>query len=236
MKAGAEARRFRAEAIVTPLREGVWGSSIVKIFDGATEIGQYERNYPSFAAQTFEPFELGGAWYALYSRDYTATRVMSLPECRDLGGEEPNSGGFCPVELYVPRYKLVTMTNRATGEESQHHYFESYAEGRSGHVVGNGPFDFNYGPWLSLDTGFVAGCVWGDDNSWKLQVIDLTRAAEGIIVRSERFGYLELVDGLKLADAVRLDSFLPHWQFRLTISRRERRDMATGAVIDPFDE
>ena len=50
--------------------------------------------------------------------------------------------------------------------------------------------------------GFVAGCVWGDDSSWKLQYLDLSRAAEGIVRREERFGYLELPAGRPLAELV----------------------------------
>jgi len=63
-----EARRFHAK--VSPLpssRPGVSASSLIKILDGETEVGSYERNYPNFGEQTFEPFELNGAWYALYS-------------------------------------------------------------------------------------------------------------------------------------------------------------------------
>jgi hypothetical protein len=90
MKAGLGARRFRDEAVVEPHRAGVWGSSVVKIFDGDTHVGEYRRNHPGWAKETFEPFEINGAWYALYSRDYTSTRVMSLPDCSDLGGEKPD--------------------------------------------------------------------------------------------------------------------------------------------------
>ena len=46
--------------------------------------------------------------------------------------------------------------------------------------------------WPVGDFGFVWGGVWGDDSSWKLQYLDLSRVQEGIIVRDERFGYLEL--------------------------------------------
>lgn len=93
----------------------------------------------------------------------------------------------------------------------------------------------SYGPWCSLDVGFVAGCVWGDDSSWKLEVFDLQRAAEGVISRSARFGYLELANKMPLAEAVLLDSFPPHWDLRATIIREERRDVRTGALIDPYE-
>jgi hypothetical protein len=35
--------------------------------------------------------------------------------------------------------------------------------------------------------------VWGDDDSWKVQFLDLTDVRSGVIRRDERFGYVELV-------------------------------------------
>lgn len=65
------------------------------------QVGVYKRNYGAFY-NTFWAFPLRGKWFALYSSDYTATRVMSLPDCKDIGGEKPDSFGFCPVDLFVP--------------------------------------------------------------------------------------------------------------------------------------
>lgn len=78
-----------------------WDSYLVSVLKDGEEIGTYERNY-SIVKGTFFPFCQDNEWYALYSKDYTATRVMKLPECKDLGGEERDSFGFCPVEYYVP--------------------------------------------------------------------------------------------------------------------------------------
>ena len=66
-----------------------------------TKIGEYLRNYSSFY-NTFHPFVQNGKEYALYSKDYTATRVMELPSCQDIAGEDRNSFGFCPIDFYVP--------------------------------------------------------------------------------------------------------------------------------------
>jgi hypothetical protein len=229
-----QARRFHAKATVIPSpNPETWAHSIVRIFDRDVEIGGYERNHPSFAEETFEAFEADGTWYALYARDYTSTRLMTLPDCQDIGGEEPNEAGFCPVEFFVPRYRKVVMKVHATGYEMEHWWFES--EGEEGVNGARGGYDFAYGPWLSLDVGFVAGCHWGDDNTWKLQVIDLSRAAEGILSRSARFGHLE-IGKMPLAEAVRLDRFMPHWELRATIIRQERRDVRTGELINPYDE
>ena len=65
------------------------------------KIGSYTRTYP-ILFDTFMPFYQNGGVYALYSANYTTTRVMRLPSCEDIGGEEPSSGGFCPSEYYVP--------------------------------------------------------------------------------------------------------------------------------------
>lgn len=46
--------------------------------------------------------------------------------------------------------------------------------------------------WPAGDFGFVWGCYWGDDSSWKVQYLDLSRIEEGMISRDERFGYVEL--------------------------------------------
>jgi hypothetical protein len=40
--------------------------------------------------------------------------------------------------------------------------------------------------------GFVWGCLWGDDSSWKVQYLDLSDIRHGQIRREERFGYLRL--------------------------------------------
>jgi hypothetical protein len=159
----SERDRYTARASRTS-GDGDWPRHRVEILRDGRAIGSYPRNYGLMTS--FHPF-MGpdGGLYALYSSHYTATRVMSLPDCRDLGGEDQSSLGFCPVEYFVP-----------------------------------------YNPPLGLDGsfGFVAGCVWGDDSSWKVQFLDLSRVADGVLVRDDRFGYLELEDGVRLADAVDL--------------------------------
>lgn len=64
------------------------------------------------------------------------------------------------------------------------------------------PFD----PARGLDgtIGFVAGCIWGDDSSWKVRFVDLLRVTEGRLAVDERFGYLELPDDRSLEQAIDL--------------------------------
>src|SRR5579863_2747108 len=88
-------------------RPGTWSGIRVGVFrvegEAEEQIGEYDRNYPNLF-RTFYPFQKDGRDYALYSPDYAVTRVMTLPSCQDIGGEEPNSYGFCPVDYYVPSY------------------------------------------------------------------------------------------------------------------------------------
>ena len=225
-------RKYHAKATVKPNKPG-WDYSVVTIFDGASEIGSYERNFRNYGEETFEPFEMDGAWYALYSRDYTCTRIMSLPDCRDLGGEEPLAHGFCPVELYVPRYKSVVTINK-NGQHSESWKFEEEGEKYDRDNTDAFGNPITVGSWQSLGIGFVAGCLWGDDSSWKLEVFDLSHAREGTLVRSARFGHLQLVDGLPLSKAVRLHRHLPA-PLRANILQQQEWDVTSGALIDPYE-
>ena len=39
-----------------------------------------------------------------------------------------------------------------------------------------------------------------------------------------------------LSTAIEFDRSPPHWDVRMTLIREERRDVATGALIYPYDE
>lgn len=231
-KAGKPARPFWARE---EYREGppdYMGTAIVRIFSDDGEIGQYERNYPSFGERTFEPFELDGRWYALYSRDYTATRIMSLPDCRDLGGEEPASDGFCPVEYFVPRYRPTSTKILRSDRVVETWDFESWGERKPGERSSD--TEITRGAWQCLKLGFVADCVWGDDSSWKLEAIDLSMAQQGIIKRDARFGYFEIAASLPLASVVQLSWEAPDRPLKATFLREEKRDLETGKRVDPY--
>lgn len=161
---------------------------------GSTKVGEYARNY-SAMYHTFHPFQQEGKWFALYSRDYTATRIMELPSCRDLGGEEPHSHGFCPVDYYVPyQNERVIAANQC------------------------GRF------------GFVSGCVWGDDSSWKIQFLDLSNISSGVIVRKEMFGYLAMPRGThRLSECVSLTSFYPPDTPVIALTAEISFNVVTGA-------
>lgn len=93
----------------------VWG---LKGKNKWVSLGSYTRNYSHFF-NTFFPFVNMGQHYALYSYNYTATRVMKLPECVDIGGEEFTPNGFCPTGYYVPCPEL-DVDFKEVGLDGQH--------------------------------------------------------------------------------------------------------------------
>jgi hypothetical protein len=174
-------------------RPGTWNSLIVSVHErGEVEkkIGEYVRTYSSFF-NTFCPFSRGGKDFALYSADYTCTRIMELPSCKDIGGEEPHAQGFCPTDFYVPPFRKVQSHGTTLWLAGDACFSQGATE----------PVDY-------CDFGFVAGCHWGDDNTWKIQYLDLSRAPEGIISRDERFGYIHLPSNMSLKDVIDLE----HWE------------------------
>jgi hypothetical protein len=157
--------------------KGYWNYLKIGIFElledeTEKQIGEYTRNYSTLYS-TFHAFKKGDKWYALYSPDYTSTRVMSLPDCKDLGGEDRHGFGFCPTGFYVPwddwSVKEV-FENEDEDEES------------GGYSVKLEPGSF----------GFVCGCIWGDDHGWKIQYLDLSNVGKGEIKRDDRFGYITM--------------------------------------------
>lgn len=182
---------------------GVWKTARVHIFElvgtDVRQIGSYDRNHAGWCGSTFAPFTQDGNWYALYAPDYTATRVMALPSCRDLGGEEHHTNGFCPVDYYVPHDEPAVVKAGDGGR-----------------------------------FGFVAGCIWGDDSSWKIQFLDLSGVSSGVLVRKEMFGYIEMPrDDSRLVDYISLSEYSKEFP-RVEITARIAFDLAQGTRVDPF--
>jgi hypothetical protein len=166
-------------------KEGCWSTVNVTVYKDGVQIGSYERGYPSYIAQTFCPFFLNGKWYALYSADYTCTRVALLENGRfeDWCGEQPSTWGFCPVELWVPQYYEDRYQTLGSTEWHSFYMFDDFecSDGEftkdakeSGKTIQFPPF------------GFVSGCIWGDDSSWKLRFIDLRGIEDKCIVISDK--------------------------------------------------
>ena len=160
-------------------RKGCWNSTKVEIFRcedcGKKKIGEYIRNYGSFGAKTFYPFRQDDKEFALISDNYTRTKVISLPYCKDVAEEPIDGFGFCPVEFYIPN-------------DDDEDVWAEVAE-------------------LNGQFGFVSGCVWGDDSSWKIRFLDLSNIQNGVIENDYRFGYIELPDDMSLREAISLDEY-----------------------------
>lgn len=204
---------------------GAWTGKKIQIFqiegDQETQIGEYQRDYPAFFL-TFFPFRINDKDLALYSPHYTGTRIMELPSCRDIGGEEPNAFGFCPVEYYVPGYVQCAS---------------SFTQGRSYRVNQPTPEQMKnaVGPLQFYEFGFVAGCIWGEDSSWKIQYLDLSQADKGILTREEKFGYIELPANVTLEQAIELVDFGhdpdEDYSYEIAIAVRTFFDMRTGKQV-----
>lgn len=182
-------KRFTVKTTEQPTRPGCWNCLLVEVFDGGVKVGEYQRNYPSLY-HTFLPFYKGDKCYALYSPKYMYTRIMSLPDCKDLGGEDadntPYKVHFCPTGYAVPFGEYCV--DAPTPEEP--HRFVKRA------------FDAEF--------GFVCGRIWGDDSSWKIQYLDLSEAQRGVVRRDDRLGYIELLNGADgLAAAIDLEDWEP---------------------------
>lgn len=222
--------------------KGYWNHTLVGVFLDGEKVGEYTRNYGEVGP--FCPFEHDGKWLALYSPHYMYTRVMSLPDCRDLGGEDaentPYEQHFCPLEYVVPSmyfrdnpskddppprlanhdserwakkvpfemngktYEAFYWPDNQEGKGHTHLKDEYLAERSRSHAA----YD-EWGerhPYVTKDArwGLVSGCAWGDDHSVKVEFLDLTEAARGVLKREQRFGYLELGAGCGLEEGFRV--------------------------------
>lgn len=168
----------------------------------------YQRNYPNMF-NTFEPFRQNKKLFALISSDYTATSVIDLKSGVIIASEEPDSLGFCPVGFYVPDWWDIHSGRTLPGT----HYWKDDDELPKG------------------DFGFVWGCEWGDDSSWKIQVLDLSKIQQGKITRDERFGYVELASHPKLEPKDFIKCYFRDGKCEIVIHRISRFDLDSGDYI-----
>jgi hypothetical protein len=203
---------YRLAVDAIPSHKGAWSTTKISIYSAdelsERKLGEYMRNYPGFGIETWFPFSRGPKDYALYSPDYTCTRIMELPSCRDIGGEDPHAHGFCPVELYVPEIKGY----KKLSDESGSYHFKEYKE--------------------PSNMAFVAGCFWGDDSSWKIQCFDISQVESGILHRDERFGYLALPEGLTLAQSISIRRDEEMGLLYAEMAVMQNYDLNTGKPVD----
>jgi hypothetical protein len=214
--------RYVIKTSPKPNKPGTWDSTIVQVYrrnfaSGVPEwICEYERNYAML--QTFEPFRQGNREFALISRCYTKTSVLDLTSGEVIAEEEddPPGSGFCPVGFYVPDWWDVN----------------------DGSIIPGSRLWNTDDEWPVGDFGFVWGCHWGDDSSWKVQFIDLSQVQQGIISRQERFGYVELATcGFKnpclTPDSIAIDESEP--PYFISLYREGGITNVTFAVEMVFD-
>jgi hypothetical protein len=164
-------RERYSAAVKSTTPPDAWPQVDVEIVEGDRVAASYHRNYGML--RTFEPFRQGQRDFALISPRYTATSVVDLASGGIIAGEEPAADGFCPAGFYVPDWWDV---HSGIPDE---------------YLPGSLTWSEDY-EWPTGEFGFVWGCVWGDDNSWKVQYLDLSGIQDGVLRRDDRFGYLEL--------------------------------------------
>ena len=178
--------------------EGYWSYILCEIYKGEEKIGEYTRHYPSYSKETFYAFSFKGKDYALYSSNYTQIQLMSLPDCKEIILKEEckkQMANFCPTELYVPMW--ANTTYEYDGEKSNiQQWINTLKKDK------DDDYDYEYG---YCHLALATGCVWGDDTSWKLMLIDLRKIDEGemwfINNKFERkWLYEEFPDSCKLED------------------------------------
>lgn len=195
----------KVSEVETP--EGTWNTLHVDIIDDSGRaVASYDRNHSNLY-RTFEPFRQGDRTFALISPDYTATSVIDLSSGAIVAAEKPSATGFCPAGFYVPDWWDVHDGSVLPGSMDWDADLEA--------PVG--------------DFGFVWGCVWGDDSSWKVQYLDLSEVQRGKIRREERFGYLELAVNLELNASEFIQCSFYQGRPSVTFSTPVSYDLETGA-------
>ena len=205
-----------------------WDSTKISIYRNDNLIGEYIRNYDSRGFETFYPFQVDNEWYALYSANYTATRVMKLHEnsIEDWCGEDTKSNGFCPAEFYVPRCVHIHQVFELAGvmdgidvyyADCDYEYTDLKKEFQNPDFV-----KFEY-----CNFGLVGGCVWGDDSSIKIRYIDLSKISDKILNITEKFGYWEMPSDLSLKKCISMDDWEPGHDW-IILTKAEHINLVTN--------
>lgn len=198
------------------------------------EVCQYQRNYAMLS--TFEPFRQlrDGQWkyYALISREYVRLDVLDLQTGEVIATEQPSEKTLKAARDYLEKYPRTDTTPEQWATTWGFCPTEFFVpDWLDDHDPDMGPSD-SY--WDESDErvtgefGVYSGCVWGDDSSWKLQYVDLSRISEGVVATDDRFGYIELPAAVKIRDAVR---YVPETD-RFAIAMEVYADRSDGGVLD----
>lgn len=203
--------RYRVETARVSNGPGHWDSCVGTVLDTAYQkprvVATVTRDYPNFP---YEPFRQGDRDYMLVAPHHTGTSVLDLATGEIVAAEPVAAGGFCPVGFHVPDWWDVHDGSILPGSQ----YWQPEYEQPSGLY------------------GFVWGCVWGDDSSWKVQHLDLSRVADGVLQRDDRYGYVPLATNSSTPP-----DFIDVWSDDRTVTfsvlRSYRRD---GTLLDPVED
>lgn len=109
---------------------------------------------------------------------------------------------FCPFVQDGKDYALYSYSYGHTAVMELPSCKMVCEEVRSPTVQGFCPTDFLVPDGYNGQFGFVAGCIWGDDTSWKIEYLDLSQISKGTITREHKFGYIALPRHHDLKDVI----------------------------------
>lgn len=205
---------FHVNVSTVETSEKHWNQTRVEIFKSDKnliqhKIGEYIRNYHihSMARDTFKPFRKNGKWYALYSANYTAPRIMDLDTGEDIGGMENDSGAMCAVEFYIPTYfcynEFSIINNRKEHWIFPNNPGDDLEEQLDDFRTSENAYTWGYYPFA-----FMSGCIWGDDGSYNVELLDLREADKGIIKLDNRLNYMDLPRSYWSSDKIKLKDMI----------------------------
>ncbi len=178
---------YKIETVTRKSNPGCWDVIDITIKKDEEVVFEVTRRYSTMAEETTKFFELDGKEIVVYSDDYQTLNFFNLTDRQPIQLDEESKKqiyGFCPVEIIIPRYKI------------EDEWYE---------------MDNDNGP-LYHDFAMVSGCAWGDDSSWKLNIIDLKDLLSGkvrYVTNLEdlepKWLYEELPSQLKLKDCFNID-------------------------------
>lgn len=205
------------------LRNGVWRDYAL-ISDRYTRLAVLDLEEGIIAAT--EAYPAATESYVNMTKKYHPESTIAI-------GDPVPGNGFCPATFYVPEFFDDFKLDDYTSREAMDKDIQSTAEALS--YVGDDNTKEQFAAdwcdeylWSSSGQwGVYAGCVWGDDSSYKLRYVDLSKISEGIVTTDDRFGYVELPEG-KLKDLITLDAESK----RIIVSVPVRFDLDTGKA--PF--
>jgi hypothetical protein len=205
------------------LRDGIWHDYAL-VSDRYTRLAVLDLATGTIAATES---------YPAATEDYVEMVKKHNPKSTISVGDPIPGSGFCPAAFYVPDFfDDFKSAHYATDEEMEKDIKSTTdaltcVEGSEADRRFAEEWSAEYLWSSSGQWGVYAGCVWGDDSSYKLRYVDLSKVSEGVVTTDDRFGYVELPEG-KLKELVTLEAESK----RIIVSVPVRFDVSTGKA--PF--